>query len=55
MKRPRLIKDRMAHRDYLLENLYGGYIDEIINDPKTPKEKRDKIAMHATVRREEKK
>jgi len=45
----------MAHRDYLLENLYGGYIDEIINDPKIPKEKQEKIDMHATVRRVEKK
>lgn len=52
MKRPRLIKDRMAYRDYLLEELYGVHIDAIINDPKISKEKQDKIAMHATVHRE---
>ena len=54
MKRPKLKKDRMAYRDYLLEELYGVHIDAIINDPKISKEKQDKIAMHATVHREKK-
>lgn len=30
MKRPRLIKDRMAHRDTLLEALYADALDDVL-------------------------
>lgn len=30
MKRPRLIKDRMAHRDEMLESLHADALDDVL-------------------------
>lgn len=43
MKRPRLIKDRMAHRDALLEALHADALEEILKNGKLPEKARKAI------------
>ena len=51
MKRPRLIKDRMAHRDTLLESLHADALDGILKK-EMPEKARLAIADRALSARE---
>lgn len=52
MKRPRLIKDRMAHRDAMLEELYMSEIGRLISGGRMPERARRVVEERATVARE---
>ena len=51
MKRPRLIKDRMAHRDTLLESLHADALDDVLKK-EMPEKARIAIADRALSARE---
>jgi len=52
MKRPRLIKDRMAHRDTMLEALHADALDDVLKDKELPEKARLAIADKALSARE---
>lgn len=52
MKRPRLIKDRMAHRDAMLEEIYMADLGRLISGGRVPERTRRVIEERAAVARE---
>lgn len=52
MKRPRLIKDRLAHRDTMLESLHADALDDVLKDKKLPEKARKAIEDKALTARE---
>lgn len=52
MKRPRLIKDRLAHRDTMLEALHADALDGLLAKGKLPEKARLAIADKALKARE---
>ena len=51
MKRPKLIKDRLAHRDTLLESLHADALDDVLKK-EMPEKARLAIADRALSARE---
>lgn len=51
MKRPRLIKDRMAHRDTMLESLHADALDDVLKK-EMPEKARKAIEDKALTARE---
>ena len=52
MKRPRLVKDRLAHRDAMLESLHADALDDVLAKGKLPEKARLAIADKALSARE---
>lgn len=52
MKRPRLVKDRLAHRDTMLEALHADALDGLLAKGKFPEKARKAIEDKALSARE---
>lgn len=52
MKRPKLIKDRLAHRDAMLEELYMSELGRLISGGRMPERAMRVIEERAAVARE---
>lgn len=52
MKRPKLIKDRMAHRDSMLEEIYMAELGRLAGGGKMPERTRRVVEERAAVARE---